>query len=108
MFPEYNSVNCNSFQNQFIIGSRYSFILNTQLREDIITKYEVKDIRKSHFYFNGTVDLRAQNGQVGTLLLDPTNIFVATNQANATKAGMVGVNTSAGTLPQANLPRAVR
>jgi outer membrane protein insertion porin family len=51
-----NTTLANSFQNQFIVGSRYSFTLNTQLREDIVTKYEVKDNRKSDFYFNGTID----------------------------------------------------
>jgi outer membrane protein insertion porin family len=54
---EQNPTLANSFQNQFIIGSHYSFIINTQLREDIVTKYEARDDRKSHFYFNGTVDL---------------------------------------------------
>ncbi len=52
-----NPTLANSFQNQFIIGSRYSFIINTQLREDIVTKYEPRDSRKSNFYFNGTIDL---------------------------------------------------
>ncbi len=51
-----NTTLANSFQDQFIVGSRYSFTLNTQLREDIVTKYEVKDSRKSDFYFNGTID----------------------------------------------------
>lgn len=45
----------------------------------------------------GEVDTRAPNGRVGTLLLDPTNIFIATNQASATGAGMVGGDTSANT-----------
>lgn len=45
----------------------------------------------------GRVDTRAPNGHVGTLLLDPTNIFIATDQASATAAGMVGGDTSAGT-----------
>ncbi len=52
-----NPTLANSFQNQFIVGSRYSFVLNTQLREDIVTKYEEKGSRKSNFYFNGTIDL---------------------------------------------------
>lgn len=52
-----NTALANSFQNQFIIGSHYSFILNTQLREDIATKYEVRNSSRSDLYFNGTIDL---------------------------------------------------
>ena len=51
-----NQTLANSFQNQFIVGSRYSFTINTQLREDIVSKYEVKDSRKTHVFFNSTVD----------------------------------------------------
>jgi outer membrane protein assembly factor BamA len=47
----------NSFQNQFILGSHYTFTLNTQMKEDIEMKYDRKTRRKSNFYFSGTVDL---------------------------------------------------
>lgn len=47
----------NSFQDQFILGLRYGFTLNTQLSDDIETKYDIKKIRKSNFYFNGTIEL---------------------------------------------------
>ena len=47
----------NSFQNQFILGSRYSFTINTQLNDDIEQKYNLKKIKRSNFYFNGTLDL---------------------------------------------------
>lgn len=49
----------NSFQNQFILGSRYTFTLNTQMKEDIELKYDPKARRnrKSNFYFSGTIDL---------------------------------------------------
>jgi outer membrane protein assembly factor BamA len=47
----------NSFQNQFILGSRYTFTLNTQLNEDIEVRYDPKAKRKSNFYFAGTLDL---------------------------------------------------
>lgn len=47
----------NSFQNQFILGSSYSFTINTQLNDDIEQKYIVKKIRRSSYYFNGKVDL---------------------------------------------------
>jgi len=47
----------NSFQNQFILGSSYSFTINTQLNDDIEQKYNVKKIKRSNFYFNGKLDL---------------------------------------------------
>lgn len=47
----------NSFQNQFILGSHYTFTLNTQMKEDIETKLDPKANRKSNFYFAGTIDL---------------------------------------------------
>lgn len=47
----------NSFQNQFILGSRYTFTLNTQMMENIETRYDPKATRKVNFYFAGTIDL---------------------------------------------------
>ncbi|HZY78785.1 MAG TPA: BamA/TamA family outer membrane protein [Cyclobacteriaceae bacterium] len=47
----------NSLQNQFILGSRYTFTVNTQMKEDIEVKYDPKARRKSNFYFAGTIDL---------------------------------------------------
>ncbi len=49
--------------------------------------------------FSGLVDTRAPMGASGTLLLDPTNIYIALNQANATGAGMIGTDNSANTGP---------
>lgn len=46
---------------------------------------------------NIKIDTRASNGIAGTWLLDPTNIYIALNQANATAAGMSGIDTSANT-----------
>jgi filamentous hemagglutinin family protein len=43
----------------------------------------------------GTVDTRASHGKTGTLLLDPTNIYIASSQSNATSAGMPGTDSSA-------------
>ncbi len=47
----------NSFQNQFILGSSYSFTINTQLNDDIEEKYNVKKTNKSNYYFNGKLDV---------------------------------------------------
>lgn len=43
----------------------------------------------------GVADTRAPKGRMGTLLLDPTNIWIADDQASATGAGMAGTDTSA-------------
>jgi len=51
-----NPTLANSFQNQFIVGSRYSFTYNSQLREDIVAKFTSAEDRKSDTYFNGTID----------------------------------------------------
>jgi outer membrane protein insertion porin family len=47
----------NSFQNQFILGSHYTFTLNTQMKEDIEVKYDRKAAHKYDFYFAATIDL---------------------------------------------------
>lgn len=52
-----NPVLANSFENQFIIGTRYSYTLNTQLSENILEKFEEKTYRTHNFYFNGNVDV---------------------------------------------------
>lgn len=54
---EENPILNNSFQNQFILGSKYSFTLNTQLKDDIELTYTRRKIKRSNFYFNGTLDL---------------------------------------------------
>jgi filamentous hemagglutinin family protein len=43
----------------------------------------------------GRVDTRAPLGKTGTLLLDPTNIYIANDQASATTAGMAIPDASA-------------
>jgi filamentous hemagglutinin family protein len=45
----------------------------------------------------GVVNLLAAKGTTGTWLLDPTTIYIALDQTNATAAGMTGSNTSANT-----------
>ena len=52
-----NPVLNNSFQDQFILGTRYSFTLNTQFTEDVEEKFRLKARKKSNFYFKGTVDV---------------------------------------------------
>jgi outer membrane protein assembly factor BamA len=52
-----NPVLENSFEDQFIVGTRYSFTLNTQLSESAAEKYEEKKTREHNFYFNGTIDV---------------------------------------------------
>jgi outer membrane protein insertion porin family len=54
---EENPVLANSFEDQFIIGTRYSYTLNTQLTEDPLEKFEEKKFRTHNFYFNGNVDV---------------------------------------------------
>lgn len=49
-----------------------------------------------HLVMNGTADTRAPNGTTGVLLLDPTDICIATTLANAQGAGcMAGADQSA-------------
>jgi hypothetical protein len=52
-----NRVLSNAFQNQFIPGLRYSFVLNTQLAEQRPDKFIERHVRKSNFYFNGNLDI---------------------------------------------------
>jgi filamentous hemagglutinin family protein len=42
----------------------------------------------------GKVDTRAPNGRTGSLLLDPTDIYIANDQASATTAGMAGTDVA--------------
>ncbi|WP_159453832.1 translocation and assembly module lipoprotein TamL [Ohtaekwangia koreensis] len=52
-----NPVLSNSFEDQFILGTRYSYTINTQLTEDKAQQYEERQYRKHNFYFNGTIDV---------------------------------------------------
>jgi outer membrane protein insertion porin family len=54
---ELNPVLANSFQNQFIIGTRYSYTYNSQFQEDPLARFEKKKFRTHSFYFNGNVDI---------------------------------------------------
>jgi outer membrane protein insertion porin family len=46
-----------SFQNQFIIGSRYNYTLNTQLNEERLSEFQEREFARSQFYFHGNVDI---------------------------------------------------
>jgi outer membrane protein assembly factor BamA len=52
-----NPVLSSSFEDQFILGTRYSYTINTQLAEDISQRYEERKYRKHNFYFNGNIDV---------------------------------------------------
>lgn len=47
----------STFQNQFILGGRYSFTYNTQIKEDIEQKFTRAATNRSDYYFNGGLDL---------------------------------------------------
>jgi outer membrane protein assembly factor BamA len=52
-----NSVLANSFENQFIIGTKYTYTVNTQQQEDIVQKFEEQIFREHNFYFNASIDV---------------------------------------------------
>lgn len=52
-----NPVLASSFEDQFIIGTRYSYTLNTQLTEGIAEQFEDRKYRTHNFYFNGNIDV---------------------------------------------------
>jgi filamentous hemagglutinin family protein len=47
----------------------------------------------------GRVDTRAPHGRTGSLLLDPTDIYIANDQTSATSAGMTSTDTATGASP---------
>lgn len=69
-----------SFQDQFIIGSRYSYTLNSQVNKERLKKFGNREFDRSQVYFNGQVDVA---GNLMNLLQttfstgkgDPTRIF---------------------------------
>ncbi|HEX6223092.1 MAG TPA: BamA/TamA family outer membrane protein [Chryseolinea sp.] len=69
-----NPVLANSFQDQFIVGTRYSYTVNTQLTETTLQKFEDRKYRTHNFYFNGTADV------AGNFLYLLQDIFGKTGQ----------------------------
>jgi outer membrane protein assembly factor BamA len=70
----------HSFQDQFIIGSRYSYTLNTQVDQQRMEKFREKEFDRSQFYFNGTVDVAGNlmnvlQNKFSSQEGDPTRIF---------------------------------
>jgi outer membrane protein insertion porin family len=80
-----NTFLSNSFQNQFIVGSRYSYTLNTQMRDDQVLEYEERKYKTHSFYFNGNVLVagntlsgfqKAFNRESGEIFGSPYSQFV--------------------------------
>jgi outer membrane protein insertion porin family len=47
----------SSFEDQFILGSRYSYTLNTQLKPDLLSEFEERKYKTHSLYFNGTIQI---------------------------------------------------
>jgi outer membrane protein insertion porin family len=45
-----------SLENQFIMGARYSYTLNTQVNQDRMNKFREQRVERTHFYFNGKLE----------------------------------------------------
>ncbi|HEY0771000.1 MAG TPA: BamA/TamA family outer membrane protein, partial [Sphingobacteriaceae bacterium] len=45
-----------SLENQFIMGARYSYTLNTQVNEERNEKFVEREFQRNHFYFNAKVE----------------------------------------------------
>jgi outer membrane protein insertion porin family len=51
-----NQFLARSLENQFIMGARYSYTLNTQVNEERNNTYRETRIQRSHFYFNAKLE----------------------------------------------------
>jgi outer membrane protein insertion porin family len=45
-----------SLENQFIMGARYSYTLNTQVNKQRVQKFREQKFERSNFYFNGRIE----------------------------------------------------
>lgn len=52
-----NALLASSFKDQFIIGTRYSYTLNTQLSRNLADKFEEQRIKTHTFYLNAATDV---------------------------------------------------
>jgi outer membrane protein insertion porin family len=52
-----NKLLASSFADQFIIGTRYSYTLNTQLSRKLVDKFEEQRIKPHTFYLNASTDV---------------------------------------------------
>lgn len=46
-----------SFENQFILGSRYTYTLNNQLAPDLLNQFQEKKFQTHSIFFSGTIQL---------------------------------------------------
>jgi outer membrane protein insertion porin family len=47
----------SSFEDQFIMGSRYSYTINTQLKPDLVSQFEERKLKTHSIFFNGNVQI---------------------------------------------------
>lgn len=53
---EQNPVLASSFDNQFILGGRYTYSINTSLREQEVDPFRPRRRQRNSYYFTGTID----------------------------------------------------
>ncbi|HEY0740931.1 MAG TPA: BamA/TamA family outer membrane protein [Chryseosolibacter sp.] len=51
-----NQFLARSLENQFIMGARYSYTLNTQINEERNEKFTEREFQRNHFYFNAKLE----------------------------------------------------
>lgn len=47
----------SSFDDQFIIGSRYSYTYNNQLKPDLVSQFEEQKLKEHSIFFNGNIQV---------------------------------------------------